>query len=308
MPSEIVILPEPSESTQPAAPSVVSVEELPLLVIESRPGWRALDWRELWRYRELLGFLTWRDVKIRYKQTVLGIAWAVLQPVMTMIVFTIFFGRFARFQDEIKPLPYQFFVYAGLLPWLFFTSSITNAGISLINSQNLLSKVYFPRLMIPLSSVGAACVDFAISFCLLPAMMVWYAMMGWYRVAPGYGLLLLPLALMLMALFTVGVAAIASGLTVVYRDFRYVIPFVIQLWMVVTPIMWPASIVPARWHWILSLNPMAGLVDTVRFSLLGWPADWTPTALLFPGLIAILTFLAGMFYFRRVERSFADIV
>jgi lipopolysaccharide transport system permease protein len=289
-------------SNEAAAPNPAAAAEMPVLVIQPTAGWRGLNLRELWRYRELLGFLTWRDVKIRYKQTVLGAAWAILQPVMSMVVFTIFFGRFAGFQDRIEPLPYQLFVYAGLLPWLFFTTSITNAGTSLVNSQHVITKVYFPRLMIPLSSVGAACVDFAIAFCLIPIMMARYG------VAPGFGILLLPLVLLLMILFTVGVGAVASGLTVIYRDFRYVVPFVTQLWMVATPIMWPSSIVPAQWRWALHVNPMAGLVDTLRYSLLGWPADWTPANLLAPGLIAIITFFAGVFYFRRVERHFADVV
>jgi lipopolysaccharide transport system permease protein len=289
----------PPDADTAAAPAAA---EVPLLVIEPTPGWQALNLRELWRYRELLYFLTWRDVKIRYKQTALGAAWAVLQPVMTMIVFTIFFGRLAGLNKRTGDLPYPLFVYAGLLPWAFFTNSITNAGASVVNSQNLITKIYFPRLVIPLSSVGAGFVDFAIAFGIV------VGMMAWYGVAPGTGLVLFPVVLLLIALAALGIGALVSGLTVAYRDFRYVVPFVMQLWMFVTPVMYPSQMVPQEWRWVLALNPMAGLVDAFRYSLLGWPADWTPGPLFVSAGMTLAVCLVGVLYFRRVERSFADIV
>jgi lipopolysaccharide transport system permease protein len=274
----------------------------PLLVIEPTSGWRALNLRELWRYRELLGFLTWRDVKIRYKQTALGAVWAILQPAMTMVVFTLFFGRGAGMAEKVHDISYPLFVYAGLLPWLFFSTSITTAGTSLVNNQNLVSKIYFPRLMIPLSSVGAAFVDLSIAFLLLVGMMPFYGR------GPGLGIVLLPVVLVLMTLLTVGVGAILAGLTVAYRDFRYVVPFLTQMWMFVTPIMYPASIVRPELRWLWGFNPMSGVVETFRYCVLDWPADWTPWTLLMSAVMTIGIFFVGIFYFRQVERGFADVV
>ena len=295
-------VPEATDAPQRPTSAVDSAAELPLLVIEPAPGWRPINLRELWRYRELLGFLTWRDVKIRYKQTALGATWAILQPVMTMVIFTLFFGRGAGMAQKTPGISYSLFVYAGLLPWVFFTSSITNAGTSLVNNQNLVTKIYFPRLMMPLSSVGAAFVDFGIALVLLIGMMIWN------QTGPGIGILFLPAVIVLMSLLSVGVGALLAGLTVAYRDFRYVVPFMTQMWMFVTPIIYPTSIVPKELRWLWGFNPMAGLVETFRYAFLNWPSDWTPQTFLMSGAISICVFFVGIFYFRRVERTFADIV
>jgi len=269
-------------------------------VIEPSRGWRRLDLRELWAYRELLVALTVRDIKVRYKQTVLGAAWAILQPFMAMVVFTIFFGRLANMPSD--GYPYPIFVYSALVPWMFFTNAITSSSNSLIGSAHLVSKVYFPRLIIPLSAVGVGLVDFAIAASILIAMMLFYGV-GW-----SLNLLMAPVLLVAIAFTALGAGTCLSALTVAYRDFRYVVPFLTQLWIYLTPIMYPTAIVPAPWRWAWGLNPMAGLVDTFRYSLVGWPDDWNPTVFLISGSLAICIFFAGIFYFRRVERNFADIV
>jgi lipopolysaccharide transport system permease protein len=267
-------------------------------LIRPRRGWRSLDFKELWAYRELLWVLTLRDIKVRYKQTVLGVAWAVIQPVMTMIVFSIFFGRLARMPSD--GFPYPVFVYAALLPWTFFANAVVGSANSLVGSANLISKVYFPRLIIPLSSVGAGLVDFAISAVILLVMMLVYGV-GW-----SVNLLLAP-ALVLAVIFTaLGVGTLLSALTVAYRDFRYVVPFLIQLWMFVTPVVYPASLVPERWQWLFYLNPMAGLIEGFRAAFLGRPFDVVGLSISFT--VAVAFFLAGILYFEKVERRFADII
>ena len=267
-------------------------------LIRPRRGWRSLDFKELWAYRELLWVLTLRDIKVRYKQTVLGVAWAVIQPVMTMIVFSIFFGRLARMPSD--GFPYPVFVYAALLPWTFFANAVGGSANSLVGSANLISKVYFPRLIIPLSSVGAGLVDFAISAVILLVMMLVYGV-GW-----SVNLLLAP-ALVLAVIFTaLGVGTLLSALTVAYRDFRYVVPFLIQLWMFVTPVVYPASLVPERWQWLFYLNPMAGLIEGFRAAFLGRPFDVVGLSISFT--VAVAFFLAGILYFEKVERRFADII
>lgn len=276
--------------------------DLPVQRIERRVGWRAIDLRELWRYRELLYFLTWRDINVRYKQTVLGAAWAILQPLMTMIVFSIFFGRLAGLEAQTGDLPYPIFVYAGLLPWTFFTNALANAGNSVVGSQNLVTKVYFPRLIIPLASVGAGLVDFLIAFVILVGMMFWYG------VFPGLGILLLPIVFAFIVLAATGMGAILSALTVAYRDFRYVVPFLVQIWLYVTPVIYPAEIVPEQWRWVLALNPMAGLIESFRFSLLAHESAWSPMNLLISCGVTLLAFIVGVFYFRRLEHQFADII
>jgi lipopolysaccharide transport system permease protein len=267
-------------------------------LIRPRRGWRSLDFKELWAYRELLWVLTLRDIKVRYKQTVLGVAWAVIQPVMTMIVFSIFFGRLARMPSD--GFPYPVFVYAALLPWTFFANAVGGSANSLVGSANLISKVYFPRLIIPLSSVGAGLVDFAISAVILLVMMLVYGV-GW-----SVNLLLAP-ALVLAVIFTaLGVGTLLSALTVAYRDFRYVVPFLIQLWMFVTPVVYPASLVPEHWQWLFYLNPMAGLIEGFRAAFLGRPFDIVGLSISFT--VAVAFFLAGILYFEKVERRFADII
>jgi lipopolysaccharide transport system permease protein len=271
-----------------------------LQVIEPSHGWVRLDWREIWRYRELLYFLTWRDVKIRYKQTVLGAAWAILQPAMAMVVFTVIFGRLAGLEQRTGGIPYPIYVYTGLLPWTFFAGAITASSNSLISSTNLITKIYFPRLIIPLAAVGAGLVDLGVSFTVLLGLMLYYG------TPVSWQLVLVPILLAGTILAATGVGTLLSALTVAYRDFRYVVPFMIQIWMFMTPVIYPSSIVPDRWRAFFSLNPMAGLVDGFRAAFLGRPLNWVHLSLSL--LTAAALFVAGVIYFRRVERRFADII
>jgi lipopolysaccharide transport system permease protein len=279
----------------PAAPAAPS-----LTVIQPRPGWQALDHGELWRYRELLYFLTWRDVKVRYKQTVLGAAWAVLQPLMTMIVFSIFFGRMAGISSG--DLPYSIFVFAGLLPWTFFANAISGAGQSVVGSERLITKVYFPRILIPLATVAAGLLDFAIACGMLAVLMLYYG------IPPQIGAMLAPLLVGGLVLAAVGVGALLAALTVAYRDFRYVIPFMVQLWMFATPsvYMQPDKVIRAPWRALLPLNPAYGLIANFRAAVLGGPID--PYSLGLSLGVALALFVTGALYFRRVERGFADII
>jgi lipopolysaccharide transport system permease protein len=267
-------------------------------IIEPQSGWRLLDWKELWAYRELLYVLTMRDIKVRYKQTVLGFAWAIIQPVMMMVVFSIFFGRLAKIPSD--GLPYPIFVYAALLPWTFFANSITNSANSLVGSANLVSKVYFPRLIIPLSSIGSGLVDFAIAAVILLLLMVYYAV-SWTS-----NLLMVPILVACAALTALGVGTFLAALNVAYRDFRYVVPFLVQFWMFATPVVYPASLVPREWQWVLYLNPMAGVIEGFRSAFLGAPFDIP--AMLVSLAIAAALFVAGTAYFGKVERRFADII
>jgi lipopolysaccharide transport system permease protein len=269
-------------------------------VIEPRRGWVGINWSELWRFRELFYFLTWRDVKIRYKQTVLGAAWAILQPFMAMVVFSLFFGHLAGLGRKTGGIPYPIYVYAGLVPWTFFAAAIGSSGSSLVNSSNLITKVYFPRLIIPLAAVGAGLVDLAFSFAVLLGLMVYYGIPLSWQVG------LLPLFIAGVILTATGVGALLAALTVSYRDFQHAVPFGIQLWMFVTPVIYPSSIVPQPWRWVLSLNPMAGLIDGFRGAFLGRPWDWPHISLSLA--IAALLFLLGGTYFRKVERGFADVI
>ena len=267
-------------------------------VIEPARGWRSLDLRELWAYRELLFVLTMRDIKVRYKQTVLGAAWAILQPFMTMVVFTIFFGHLANMPSD--GFPYPVFVYSALVPWTFFANAITSSSNSLVGSAHLISKVYFPRLIIPLSAVGVGVVDFAVAASILLAMMLFYGV-GWT-----FNLLMAPVLLLAMIFTALGVGTCLSALTVSYRDFRYVVPFMVQLWMFVTPVVYPASLVPTHWRWLLYLNPMWGLIDGFRAVFLGSGFDLL--GLTISMVMAVGVFIIGIAYFERVERRFADII
>jgi lipopolysaccharide transport system permease protein len=272
----------------------------PLTVIDPPRGWQLVNVRELWRFRELVYFLTLRDVKVRYKQTLLGVAWAILQPLLMMLVFAIFFGRMAGVPSG--DLPYPLFAYAGLLPWTFFATAITNAGNSIVGSERLVTKIYFPRLAMPFAAVGAAVVDFIVAFGLLLAMMVYYG------VTPGINLLLTPVIFGLITLAALGIGTLLAALNVAYRDVRYVIPFLVQVWMFATPTVYmqPKGM-PAGWsRIILSLNPMTSLIAAFRASTLGGPIPWEP-----PGMAAvavILAFVVGCLYFRKVEDGFADII
>jgi len=267
-------------------------------VIEPTKGWRMLDWRELWAYRELLWVLTTRDIKVRYKQTVLGAGWAILRPVITMVIFSVIFGQLARMPSDGHPYPV--FVYAALLPWTFFAAAIGTSGGSLVGSSHLVSKVYFPRLIIPLSSVGAGLVDLLISTGILLLMMLYYGV-GW-----SWNLLAAPLLLLAVIFTALGVGTLLSALTVAYRDFTHLTPFMVQIWMYITPVIFPLSLVPERWQWLMFLNPMTGLVEGFRSAFLDRPFDLTGLSISF--VIAIVIFLTGVAYFEKVERRFADII
>jgi lipopolysaccharide transport system permease protein len=275
--------------------------ELTLPTVRIRPskGWVALNLNDLWAYRELLYFLTWRDIKVRYKQTALGASWAIIQPLFTMLLFTLFFGKLAKLPSD--GIPYPIFAYAGLLPWTFFSNAVTNSGNSLVGSSNLITKVYFPRMIIPGAAVGAGLVDFAIAFVVLVGLMIYYG------VALTPSLLALPLLLALTTLLALGVGMWTSALNVKYRDIRYALPFLIQLWMFASPIIYPASLMPQRWRWVLRLNPLTGIIEGYRASLLGrTPFDWPSLGISTVITLAILVYSA--YSFRRMERTFADIV
>jgi lipopolysaccharide transport system permease protein len=298
---------EPQAAPAPAdaAPAVAGAPELPTTFIRPASGWQLVNVRELWQYRELLFFLTWRDVKVRYKQTVLGAAWAILQPVMMMVVFTIFFGRMAKVSSG--DIPYPLFAFAGLLPWTFFSTAIANAGNSVVGSERLITKIYFPRLAVPLATVGAAVVDFAIALGVLIVMMAYYRMRG-AAVHFGAGLLLAPLIFAMIALAATGVGTLLAALNVSYRDFRYVIPFLVQLWLFATPTVYmqPSAAASSQMQAVLLLNPLAGLIAAFRSAMLGGPIPWGHLG--FATLASVAIFVIGCLYFRKVEDSFADVI
>jgi len=258
-----------------------------------------LDLRAVWDYRELLFFLIWRDVKVRYKQTVIGAAWAILQPLLTMVIFTIVFGTFAKIPSD--GLPYSIFAYAALLPWQYFAQAISHSSDSLVSSANLITKVYFPRLIIPLSAAVAPLVDFAIAFVILLGMLVWFG------IAPTWGVLALPLFLLLALVTALAVGLWLSTLNVTYRDVRYTIPFLVQFWLYASPVAYPVSLVPEHWRLLYSLNPMAGVIEGFRWALLGKASpDFGVMAVSTAVVLALL--LGGLVYFTRMERTFADVV
>ena len=271
----------------------------PLTMIRPSKGWSPLDLKELWRYRELVYFLTWRDVKVRYKQTVLGASWAVIQPVFTMVVFSLFFGRLAGVPSD--GLPYPIFSYAALVPWTFFSNGVTQSANSMVSNQNLVRRVYFPRLAIPLASVLAGLVDFAIAFLVLVGMMIYYGTALTSQVV-----WILPL--LLLALVTaLGVGLWLSSLNVQYRDVRYVTPFLTQAWLFITPIAYPSSLLAEPWRTLYGLNPMAGVVEGFRWALLGTETE-PGSMLLVSSLAALAILIGGAFYFRRMERTFTDVI
>lgn len=271
---------------------------LPVLRIRPSSGWVSLRLSELWAHRELLGFLAWRDISVRYKQTALGITWAVLQPVMTMVVFSIFFGRLAKVSSD--GIPYPLFAFAALVPWTLFAHSLTESSNSLVANQNLITKVYFPRLVIPLAGVIAGLVDFLIAFGIL------LVMLAWYGVVPGRGIVVLPLLVLFTLLTALGVGLWLSALNVRYRDVRYAIPFISQIWLFATPIAYSSSLVPAKWQLLYGLNPMVGVITGFRWALLGTPA---PGGMVGASVVMVFLILVfGLFYFRRMEKTFADIV
>ena len=270
-----------------------------ITVIEPKTGWVPVDFKEIWNYRELLYFLTKRDIKVRYKQTVLGGLWAVIQPAFTMLVFTLFFGRLAKMPSD--GLPYPIFVYAALLPWTYFANAVSASGNSLVGSANLITKVYFPRIVVPASAALAGLLDFFIALFVLAALMIYYQFL------PGWGILLFPFLVALTFLCAVGVGLWLSALNVQYRDIRYAIPFLIQVWMFVSPVIYPVSLVKGNYQWLLALNPMGGVIHAYRASLLGHqPIEWSLLAL--SALIIVAIFLGGLYYFSRMEKVFADVV
>ncbi len=267
--------------------------------IEPARGWVGLKLAELWEYRELLYFLTWRDIKVRYKQTSLGIAWAIIQPFFTMLIFNLSFGKLAKIPSD--GLPYPIFCYAALVPWSFFSNGLTQSSNSLVGNSNLITKVYFPRLSIPLATVLSGVVDFALAFLLL------LGMMGWYGTRPSINLIFLPLFLLLALITSLGVGLWLSALNVEYRDVRYIVPFLTQFWMLATPIAYPSSLLSQPWRTIFGLNPMTGVVEGFRWALLGTHSA-PGSLLLVSSLAAVVILVGGAFYFRRMERTFADVV
>jgi lipopolysaccharide transport system permease protein len=267
-------------------------------VIEPRSKWRLPDIKELWRFRDLLYFLAWRDVIVRYKQTVLGILWAILQPFLKLVVFTVVFGRLVGVQSDGSP--YAVFIFAGLLPWQFFSEALTRSSQSLVGNVNLVTKVSFPRIILPIATTGAVLVDFVFSFLVLVGLMFWYG------IVPGWSFLAVIPLTFLTAFVALGVGVLLSALTVFYRDFRYVVPFGLQLWLFLTPVIYSVKIIPEEWRWIIALNPMTGVVDAFRSAVLGTPFD-VPTLVLSTAVAGLLL-LVSLLYFSRTEDAFADAI
>lgn len=277
----------------------LALPEEPIVIIEASRSWVALNLRHLWNYRELLYFLTWRDVKVRYKQTLLGAAWAIIQPLLTMLIFTLLFGRLAGIKSD--GIPYPIFAYAGLLIWTFFANAVTNSGNSLVGSANLITKIYFPRMIIPGAAVGAGLVDLAIAFLIQIALMIYY------HVGISRAILMVPVLVLLATLLALGVGMWLSALNVKYRDIRYAIPFLIQLWMFASPVIYPESMLQGKLKYILRLNPLTGIIENFRVALLGHSSfHWESLGI--SAAITLLILVYSAYSFRRMERTFADIV
>ncbi|HEY9436469.1 MAG TPA: ABC transporter permease [Blastocatellia bacterium] len=276
----------------------MNLPERPLVSIRAGSKFAAVDLKSLWAYRELLYFLTWRDVKVRYKQTVLGAAWAVIQPLFMVIIFSIFFGKLARLPSD--GIPYPLFAYAAVLPWTFFSNAVTKSGNSLVGSANLITKVYFPRMIIPAAAVAAGLIDLIIAFGILIVLLIYYG------VGMTWNLLMAPALVVMTALLAVAVGLWTSALDVRYRDIRHALPFAIQLTMFATPIIYPVGLVPSRWRWALNLNPLTGIIEGYRAAFFGRPFDWDALAISAAITFALLLYAA--YRFTRVERTFADIV
>jgi len=267
--------------------------------IQARKGWVGIDFRELWEFRELLAFRAIRDLKVRYKQTVFGVAWAIIQPLLTMIVFTIFFGRLAGI-DKQTTIAYPVIVFCALLPWQLFSYCLVQSSNSLVDNAHILTKVYFPRLVIPLSTMLCGLVDFCFSFVVL------LLLMAYYGIYPGPTILLLPVFLVLAMIAALAVGLWLSALNVLYRDVRYVVPFLVQLWLVVTPVAYPINLVPEKWQWLYGLNPMVGVIGGFRWAMLGESPPGS--SIIVSTLATVLLLIGGLFYFRRMERRFADVI
>jgi lipopolysaccharide transport system permease protein len=273
--------------------------ELPRSVIEPSHGWGSLNLDELWSHRELVYFLIWRDIKVRYKQTALGASWAVLQPLLTMLIFSVFFGRLAKVPSD--GVPYPLFSFVALVPWMFFSNALTLSSNSLVHNANLLTKVYFPRLAIPIATVVAGVVDFVLSF------IVMLGLIAWYGIVPTVNVVFLPLFLLLALVSSLGISLWLAAVNVQFRDVRYTIPFLTQFWMFATPIAYPSSLLSEPWRTFYGLNPMAGVVEGFRWALLGVNTAPGPM-LIVSSVMSVVLLVAGAYYFRRVERTFADVV
>lgn len=269
-------------------------------IIRPRKGLTRIDFAELWQYRELFGFLTWRDILVRYKQTAIGIAWAVIRPVMTMVVFTVIFGRLAKLPSG--GVPYPILTFAALLPWQFFANSLTESSNSVVANSNMISKIYFPRLIIPFAAVVSGAVEFLISCIILAGLMLWY------QIPVTAAILWLPVFLLLALLCALGIGLWFSALNVEYRDIRYIVPFLVQFGLYVSPVGFSSTIVPAKWRLLYSLNPMVGVIDGFRWALLGVKNTLYLPGLYLSILMVLILFVSGVFYFKRVERTFADII
>ena len=286
-------------ATQSSVAVAAQRPETPVVRIEARRGWLALDLGELWAYRDLVYFFIWRDIKVRYKQTAIGAAWAILQPVLTMLVFSLFFGKLARIPSQ--GLPYPIFYYTALLPWMYFATAMQSATNVVVEQQRVITKIYFPRVVLPIAAVLAGLLDFVISFAVL------LALMAYYRMAPTAAVIWLPLFTLLAVLTALGVGLWLSALNALYRDVRYVVPFLVQFWLFASPVAYPSSLVPAKWRWLYGLNPMAGVIEGFRWALTGHGEP--PSILLAASSSAVvLLVLSGLVYYHAVEGKIADVV
>ncbi len=284
-------------TAEPAGPGLPE-PQVPTIVIRPPRRWVPVDFNELWEYRELLYFFTWRDVKLRYKQTGLGIAWAIIQPLFLMVVFSLFFGGLAKIPSD--GVPYPLFSLAALLPWTLFAEGMTRSTISMVSNAGIMTKVYFPRLIMPVASIMSPFVDFCVAFCILMLMMVYYGFV------PTINVIFLPLLVVFAMMTSLAVGLWLSALNVKYRDFQYTVPFLIQIWMFASPVVYPASMVPQQFRFLYALNPMTGVIEGFRWALLGTNP---PTTMIFISLgVVIVLLISGVFYFRRMEQYFADIV
>ena len=291
--------PTPQFTAQLSKESPVLAERVPVTIIRPSKGWSAVELAPLWEYRELLYFLIWRDIKVRYKQTVLGAAWAIIQPFFTMVVFSLFFGWLAKMPSE--GVPYPIFTYSALVPWMYFANALAHSSNSLVLDERMITKVYFPRLIIPLSAVLSGLLDFAIAFLVLIAMMLFYG------IVPTASIFMLPFFLLLAAVTALGAGLWLSALNVQYRDVRYAIPFLVQFWLFATPVAYPSSLLPTEWRIVYGLNPMAGVVEGFRWALLGHGQAPGPL-LIVSVLTAAVLLVSGLYYFRRMEDTFPDVV
>lgn len=294
-----------AKQPQPSQPDTLtpgvrsSSASLPIVRIRPSKGWVSLDLKELWHYRDLCYLLSWRDVKVRYKQTALGVSWAIIQPFMNMVVMSLLFGQLAKMPSD--GVPYPIFAYTALLPWQFFAYALTNASTSLVVNERIITKVYFPRILVPTAAVLAGLIDLGIAFVVLLGMMLFYG------IVPTWAVCTLPFFLLLAIATALGVSFWFSALDVQYRDVRYTIPFLTQFWMFATPIIYPSSILPAPWHWIAGLNPMTGVVEGFRWALLG-TVQISTLQLLVSTIVVLLCTIGGAFFFRRMEKTLADVV